>query len=241
MTTLKRRLSRIRRQFFELMGLDYFSHPANFDIDKKLGVHLPYKNGFFIEGGANNGLYQSNTYYFAKFCNWKGILIEGIPELYQECLLERPEARVFNNALVSHDFPDAFVTMKYANLMSLVSGLSQKTPEEEEAHIKKGIGWEIWRGEDAATYEIQVPCRTLTSILDECSVKEIDLFSLDVEGAELSVLQGLDFNKYRPKFMLIETYQKDKIDHYISPHYQQVDQLSIHDYLYQSRETLNLL
>ena len=236
MTTLKRRLSRIRRRLFESLGLDYFSRAALDDIDKKLEVYFPYKNGFFIEVGANNGISMSNTYYFAKLRQWKGILIEGIPELYQECLLERPESKVFNNALVSDDFPEAFVTMKYANLMSLVSGLSQKTIEEEEKHIQQGIGWEIWGGKDSSTYEIQVPCRTLTSILDECNVTNIDLFSLDVEGTELFVLQGLDFNRYRPKFMLIETYQKESIDRYISPYYYQVDQLSIHDYLYKVKD-----
>ncbi|MFM7438011.1 MAG: FkbM family methyltransferase, partial [Snowella sp.] len=165
MTTLQRRLSRIRRCFFESVGLDYFSRPSLNEIDSKLEAYFPYKNGFFIEVGANNGFFQSNTYYFAKFRKWKGILIEGIPELYQECLLERPESKVFNNALVSADFPDDFVTMKYANLMSLVRGLSQKTIEEEEEHIQQGIGWEVWSGKNSLTYEIQVPCRTLTSIL----------------------------------------------------------------------------
>ena len=83
MTTLKRRLSRIRRRLFESLGLDYFSRAALDDIDKKLEVYFPYKNGFFIEVGANNGISMSNTYYLAKLRQWKGILIEGIPELYQ--------------------------------------------------------------------------------------------------------------------------------------------------------------
>ena len=52
--------------------------------------------------------------------------------------------------------------------------------------------------------------RTLTSILDECKVDRIDFFSLDVEGYELNVLKGLDMKKYRPFFILIEIYEKDK-------------------------------
>ncbi len=233
MTTLQRRLSRIRRRFFESMGLDYFSRPSLNEIDSKLETYFPYENGFFIEVGANNGFFQSNTYYFAKFRKWKGILIEGIPALYEECLLERPESKIFNYALVSDDFQDTVVTMRYANLMSLVSGLSPKSLEEEKLYIQKGMKWEP---PNTSTYEIEVPCRTLTSILDECNVKDIDLFSLDVEFTELAVLQGLNFNKYRPKFMLIETFQKEVIDQYISTHYQEVDQLSNHDYLYQAKK-----
>ena len=54
-----------------------------------------------------------------------------------------------------------------------------------------------------------VKSRTLTSILDEFNVNSIDLFSLDVEGYELNVLKGLNFNKYCPKYLLIEIYSKD--------------------------------
>jgi len=52
---------------------------------------------------------------------------------------------------------------------------------------------------------------TLTHILDSIvpPVKEIDFLSLDVEGYEIAVLGGLDLNRYRPKFMLIEIYHLD--------------------------------
>jgi hypothetical protein len=75
----------------------------------------------------------------------------------------------------------------------------------------------------------------LTSILDEYGVEEIDFFSLDVEGFELSVLQGLDFNKYRPKYMLIETSFKKDVDDYLKDYYIEVEQLTVHDYLYQRK------
>ena len=34
--------------------------------------------------------------------------------------------------------------------------------------------------------------------------KEIDVLSIDVEGFELKVLNGLDFTKYKPKVIIIE-------------------------------------
>jgi hypothetical protein len=37
----------------------------------------------------------------------------------------------------------------------------------------------------------------------------IDLLSLDTEGYELPILRGLNLNKYRPRYMLIEIYAKD--------------------------------
>jgi hypothetical protein len=52
--------------------------------------------------------------------------------------------------------------------------------------------------------EFEIAVRTLTDILDEHQPPTIDFLKIDVEGAELQVLNGLDFNKYRPKVVLLE-------------------------------------
>ena len=43
-------------------------------IDKKVKKYLNYRNGFYIECGAFDGVNQSNTWYFEKELNWNGIL-----------------------------------------------------------------------------------------------------------------------------------------------------------------------
>ena len=42
----------------------------------------------------------------------------------------------------------------------------------------------------------------VTSVLDEVKPKEINFMSLDVEGYELNVLKGLDFEKYSPEIIV---------------------------------------
>ena len=230
---LKKKLVNLRRKLYETVGSDRYSHPSLYEMDKKLEQYLPYNNGVFIEAGANDGFSQSNTYYFERFRGWSGVLIEGVPELYQKCVRERPRSRVFNCALVADDYTEPCVTMKYANLMSLVKG-ALKSESADEAHIKEGQ--KVQTDINIVPYEIQVPARTLTSILDECQVEEIDLFSLDVEGFELNVLKGLDFNKYRPKYLLIEARFRQEVEDYITDFYVQVDRLSVHDFLYRAKD-----
>ena len=234
---IKEKYKKTRRKLFEAIGSERYSRPSLNNIDQKLEKYLNYRNGFFIEVGGNDGFKQSNTYYYERFQGWTGILVEGIPDLYQKCVLERPNAKVFNCALVESNFPESSVTMQYANPMSLVVG-AQKSKEAEESHLQKWAEHEQKVGRDSKTYEIQVPARTLTSILDECQVQEIDLFSLDVEGYELNVLKGLDFKKYQPKYMLIEARYKDEIEKYISQYYLEVDQLSYHDFLYKCKSNI---
>ena len=70
----------------------------------------------------------------------------------------------------------------------------------------------------------------MTSLFDEVNAPSaFDLLILGVEGNELAVLRGLDFHKYQPKWMLIETRVKE-ISDYVSDHcYEAVSNLSEHD------------
>ena len=60
----------------------FFGHH---NLDQKLCEFLNYKDGFFVELGANDGIRQSNTFYFEKNLNWRGILIEPIKSKFIKC------------------------------------------------------------------------------------------------------------------------------------------------------------
>ena len=40
--------------------------------------------------------------------------------------------------------------------------------------------------------------------------QDVDFFSLDVEGYEFRVLNGIDFAKHKPKYFLVEVYSYDE-------------------------------
>ena len=219
-----------RRYIHEFLGSAKYSRPALNELDRKLERYLPYHSGVFIEAGGNDGYTQSNTYYFEKFKNWRGILVEPIPELFEKCRNERKNSEVFSYALVSSEYEGSKVTMTFSNLMSLVDG-ARKSIAADNSHIERGA--EI---QDISTYKVDVPARTLSQIIDGTNFTEIDLLSLDVEGYELQVLKGLDFSRHAPKFMLIEATFRDEIEDYILDKYEQVEFLSHHDILYRRRQ-----
>lgn len=228
---LQNTTTKYRRYFFEFLGSERYSRPYRRGVGKIIEKYLP-QNGFFLEVGANNGFSESNTYYLERFRNWQGILIEPIPHLYQECVKERPKSQVFNCALVSQDFPDNEIEMMYGHLMSLVTGAfdDDKIEAERVAIAGRKLGF--------TPYKIKVPAKTLTSILDEANVDKINFFSLDVEGFELNALQGLDFDKYRPEFMLVECLNEQsfqEIAAYISDYYDLFEKASQVDYLFKSK------
>ena len=77
--------------------------------------------------------------------------------------------------------------------------------------------------------------RPLSSVIESYGAPKIDLLSLDVEGFELQVLQGLDLERHAPTWMLIEARYRDEIDAHLQDHYEVVDELSHHDVLYRRR------
>lgn len=168
-----------------------FSLPdsKNIPLDYKLDAIFKKNNGFFIELGANDGISQSNTAFFEFFRGWKGLLIEPSIDKYKQCITNRPNSIVKNYACVDNHFCQDHIYGDFnGSLMASVQGERLKS---SELVIATTI--------------------TLEKLLDNYSSPQqvIDFLSLDTEGYELPILKGLNLNKYRPRYMLIEIYTKD--------------------------------
>lgn len=210
-------------------------YPALNELDRKLEKYLDYENGFFIECGANNGHLQSNTFHLEYFKNWTGILVEPIPHLAKFCAYCRMNAAVYNCALVSHEFEDETLAIRFAGLKSIAQGVKPKNVEDR--WVSSGIKNENL--EEIGTFTVHAPTNTLTSILDTEKPKAIDLFSLDVEGYEPEVLKGLDMERFRPKYILIEAHDAEAIDALLAPHYDLEAELTEGwDLLYKARHPI---
>lgn len=223
---IKSRLFYQRKIILEFFGNDLLSKP--FPCHDELMKYINFKNGFFVEVGGNDGFFQDPTYYLEKFKNWNGIIVEPLP-MYIDCQKNRPLSSVYNCALVSSDYSDNSVCMIDCNAMSLVKEIG-------------GSGEWVKTGEEAQNiiaHEVIVPVKTLTCVLDDyfstSNLREIDLLTLDVEGYELNVLEGLNLDLYLPNYILIEIHteeRKNKIENFFNKKYKLLSHLGLSDYLY---------
>ena len=88
-----------------------------------------------------------------------------------------------------------------------------------------------------------MPCFSLNTILHAINVKNVDMFSLDIEGGEWDVVESIDYTKYNINLFCIEhnhlKFDKKKIyNHLLKNGYIFVSEKEI-DYFFQKNSTLN--
>lgn len=146
-------------------------------------------NGFYIEAGAYDGVLQSNTKFLEEEYNWTGILIEPSPKVFLELEKNRPNNINVNKCLVS----------PWHNSKT-IKGAFDNGPMSSVGNIRNLKNVEL----------IDVECDTLENILDYYDIQKIDFMTVDTEGYELEVLQGLNLLKHRPLYIMIEIYENQK-------------------------------
>ena len=147
--------------------------------------------GVFVDIGCWHPVKSSNTYHFY-LRGWKGICIDPNPELAKLYDKLRPKDTFINCAIGNEDKELNYYQLndKYSTMNTLNYEFLQKHNLESE--IKKVL---------------KVPIYRLKDILDKNILENdrLDFFDIDVEGFDIEVLKSNDWEKYRPKIILIET------------------------------------
>ncbi|MDB5257537.1 MAG: hypothetical protein JWM14_2232 [Chitinophagaceae bacterium] len=157
-------------------------------IDSLLKPIITQK-GFYVEVGCNEPIFISNTFSLYKR-GWNGICIDANETLIKKYACLRPRDTAIA-ALVSDEKTtrDYFI---YAN--NVLS-----STEQMNIDIKDEPGFEV-----VQTKKLQT--ESLTEILERCKAPaSFDLLSVDAEEHDLQVLQSLDFTKYSPKLIVVES------------------------------------
>jgi FkbM family methyltransferase len=152
--------------------------------------------GYYVEVGANDGVSGSNTALLEEN-GWTGLLIEANPDLIAAIAQARPNSQIINCAAVADDHVGTITFHKVCDGPENLDGLSTVANRTEFNTIIEAYGGRV--------EDVVVPARTLDDVFTANQVPEqFQLLSIDVEGVELSVLQGLNLAKFNPRIILIE-------------------------------------
>lgn len=147
--------------------------------------------GIFVELGALDGLLYSNTLAFERFFNWTGLLIEPVPSNYVKLEQNRPQATTVHSAVCNHTGKMEFVG----------SGATAGATENMSAKHRRKFqsNWDFFHRNQYA-----VSCEPLASIFQRHGIDHVDFLSVDVEGAEWTVLESISFSQVNIAVIVVE-------------------------------------
>ena len=144
----------------------------------------------FVELGALDGLTYSNSYFYDVEMGWGGVLIEGTTPNYVDLENNR------NNTSVE--------TLHIAICSNRkVFHMRGSGPMGAKEGTYNG-------GQGDHSHRTTVLCLPMHEVLEMTDLKHIDLYSIDVEGAELDVITSHNFNKIPAHLLIIEARPHDE-------------------------------
>ncbi|MCX5922439.1 MAG: FkbM family methyltransferase [Candidatus Dependentiae bacterium] len=182
----------------------FFPYYSQCGQDKFLNEHLfkNKRNGVFVDVGAHDGISYSNTYFFEKELGWTGLCVEPHPQIFPQ-LKNNRSATCYACCIGNADEPVDF--MQVSGAPEMLSGIAELYDARHLERLKREV---ISNGGQIEI--IKIPCRTLSALLEENNLFEVDFLSIDVEGAEKNVLLGIDFKRFTIKCIILENNFPDK-------------------------------
>lgn len=158
------------------------------DIYLENNVFKGYKNGFYVDVGAHDGISINNTLYFEKNNNWTGINIEPIKKVFDKLVINRPNNINLNCAVCNNNGEAEFLCN--TGYTEMISGIKNTF---DMRHFQR-LQYENMQT-NSTTEIINVNTKKLETIFDENNISHINYLSIDVEGAEFEVIKSINFDK----------------------------------------------
>ncbi|XP_071512384.1 uncharacterized protein [Panulirus ornatus] len=193
------------------VGRDDFTWPWIYGYLKDL--FQDQRGGVFIEAGALDGVYLSNTLWLERNLGWTGLLVEADAASYRALSFKRRKAWISNTCLSSTPHPTETIMV------------SRRVIEKDLDDV---MYWWAYRGnshelrEDfTAKPDVQakteesysvVQCFPLLSYILALNLTTVDLLSLDIQGTEALVLESLLNSNFSARVIVAEDEQKS-FDH----------------------------
>jgi len=143
----------------------------------------------YLDIGTNHPVYGNNTYAF--YLNGgHGVCVEPDPTLYK------------------------LIQKKRKNDVCLNVGIGLSTQKTSDFYVFSNSAWNTFSKEEAVArnesgqpYQkiIQIPLLNINEIIDHYFTSTPDLISIDVEGLDFEILKSLQFDRYSPSVLVIET------------------------------------
>ncbi len=202
---------KIRLEVFDGYARKSYSQEGEDMILRRIFEHQI--GGFYVDVGAHHPKRFSNTYYFYKQ-NWHGINIDATPGSMEMFRKLRPKDINLEVGIALKKGSMTYYRFNDPALNTFDEQLALQRADSERYFIQA---------------ELVVSVVPLSDVLQENLPENqiIDFISVDVEGLDLQVLHSNDWQRFRPRFVLVECLEVDSWGRFSDPVY---DFLKVHGY-----------
>lgn len=165
-------------QMFSQFQQDYFLYKYHFH---KLG-----RQGVYLDVASNDAIVISNTYFFDRCLKWRGVCVEA-NSFYFERLYSKRSCQVVPTCVGSKNGE----VVKFLPKGGAGGILGENYKSQKKVNTLE-------------SYAVEKVCTTIYDVLRREGIKTVDYLSLDVEGHELEVLKGIDFESVTINVMTVE-------------------------------------
>jgi FkbM family methyltransferase len=188
------RESRIQDIYDRLEGGTFISYAQNYEDVILNRIFQHKQKGIYVDIGAYHPYEKSVTCLFSKR-GWTGVNIDLCRENISRFEIHRPQDTNICSAVGSKSCKEDFYVQR---------GTTRTTKDKALGQAYKNRGVEV----KVESHNVL----TLTELLSKTNIKDIDFLSVDVEGSELDVFSGINFDIYKPTVILAEaTYPETSI------------------------------
>ena len=163
------------------MDLSYAQHLEDYHLSLAFAGQ---REGFYVDVGAGHPVADNVSCWFY-LQGWRGLVVEPQTDLAALYAHVRPRDLVFAGLVGAESGETDFHVVDrlhgFSTMKADVAGLS-------------GAGFATKR----------LPIATLTQLARAHNLPKVDFLKIDVEGAEIDVLRGIDWSVLRPRIVLLE-------------------------------------
>ncbi|XP_069173251.1 protein Star [Procambarus clarkii] len=161
------------------------------------------EGGFFVEAGALDGVILSATLTLEQNQGWQGLLVEPRPDIFQQLLDKHRKAHAARFCLSEKPYPHQtsfWLSPDYFKQSVAFSAVSSQLLDKTSPELRE------------TGNVMTVHCIPLVTLLRALRISHVDLFVLDVEGAEWGVIELFPFDQITVNMLAVERKKKGDAD-----------------------------
>ena len=148
------------------------------------------RGGYFVEFGACDGIYLSNSLTLEQHYGWRGALAEPSP-VWREALIKNRTSYVSTRCI--YGVSGEVVEFRQAEDCPVLSTINEFVDSDMNAWARKN-----------GKLVLRETVSLLDFLAEARSPRDIDYLSMDTEGSELAILENFDFDAYNIRLISVE-------------------------------------